>query len=158
MESRVSDRGPVRVRAVAIVVRDGKVLFLRHRHPDPNREYWVLPGGGVQPGESAQDAVVRELAEEARLSARVVRLVYVTDRPHGVPGPEIAFYFLCHLDGDPVPSGELLHRREYVDEFVFADPAEVAGRRLFPELLRERLPVDVPAGFPGAPLYIVDAR
>jgi len=152
------ERAGIRVRAVAIVVRGGKVLFLRHRHPDPQREYWVLPGGGVQPGESAQHAVVRELAEEARLSARAVRLVYITDRPNGVPGPEIAFYFLCELDGDPVPGAELLHRKEYVDEFVFAEPADVASRRLFPELLRERLPADVAAGFPGSPIYIVDAR
>lgn len=148
----------IRIRAVAVVVRNGKVLFLRHCHPDANREYWVLPGGRVQPGESAQDAVVRELAEEAQLRARAVRLVYVTDRPNGVPGPEIAFYFLCELDGEPVPGGELLRRKDFTDEFVFADPAEVARRRLFPELLRERLPTDVSAGFPAAPLYIVDFR
>lgn len=51
--------------AVAAIVRDGRVL-LGHRHP-LRRWYpdcWDLIGGHLEPGESAEDAIVRECREE----------------------------------------------------------------------------------------------
>ncbi|MGC8832448.1 MAG: NUDIX hydrolase [Armatimonadota bacterium] len=146
----------IRVRAVAVVPRRSTILFLRHSHQDPEREYWVLPGGGVNPGESAVDAVLRELREEAGLRAHVEKLLYVTDRPNGVPGPEIAFYFLCRTTEEPTPGAELLTREGYKDEFVFANPAEVAKLRLFPPFLRRILPTDAAEGFPNPPVYLVE--
>lgn len=158
-QAEASTAGPenhIRVRAVAVVPRGDTILFLRHSHQDPGREYWVLPGGGVNPGESAVDAVLRELREEAGLQAHVEKLLYVTDRPNGVPGPEIAFYFLCRTTGEPTPGAELLTREGYKDEFVFANPAEVAKLRLFPSFLRRILPADAAEGFPNPPVYLVE--
>jgi 8-oxo-dGTP diphosphatase len=41
-----------------------KERFLLCRHEKPGREYWLLPGGGVNSGESLVDALHRELSEE----------------------------------------------------------------------------------------------
>jgi len=43
------------------------------------RVFWTLPGGGAEPGETFAAAAERELAEEALLSARIVRQLYVRD-------------------------------------------------------------------------------
>ena len=55
----------MRSRAVAVVVRDGHVLVIRRRKG--GREYTVLPGGGIEAGESPRAACLRELREETGL-------------------------------------------------------------------------------------------
>jgi 8-oxo-dGTP diphosphatase len=54
-----------RIRVSAILLWKDRVLLCRHEKPD--KEYWLLPGGGVNSGESLVDALHRELAEELGL-------------------------------------------------------------------------------------------
>ena len=56
-----------RIRVSAILRWKGRVLLCRHEKP--GKEYWLLPGGGVNPGESLIDALRRELAEEIGMDA-----------------------------------------------------------------------------------------
>jgi len=51
-----------RIRVSAILRWQGRILLCRHEKPE--KEYWLLPGGGVNSGESLVDALHRELAEE----------------------------------------------------------------------------------------------
>src|SRR3954452_19239223 len=63
------------VRCVGAVVRDSAgLLLLIRRANDPGRGLWSLPGGRVEPGETDEQAVVREVAEETGLTVTVGRL------------------------------------------------------------------------------------
>jgi 8-oxo-dGTP diphosphatase len=75
LAARATDRP--RVRVAAFMVLDGKVVLVRHRAGDA--VYHLLPGGGVSWGETLQDALLREIAEETGLAARIGRLLYVND-------------------------------------------------------------------------------
>ena len=58
-----------RIRVSAILRWQGRVLLCRQEKP--NKEYWLLPGGGVDSGESLIEALRRELREELGIEADV---------------------------------------------------------------------------------------
>ncbi len=60
----MSDGPRIRVAAL-ILAEDGRAVFVRHRRGDS--VYHLLPGGGVERGESLRDALMREVREETGL-------------------------------------------------------------------------------------------
>lgn len=63
---------PALIPCVGAVVRDdlGRLLLVRRGH-EPGLGQWSIPGGRVEPGETAEQAVLRELAEETNLRGEV---------------------------------------------------------------------------------------
>jgi len=58
----------------AAIFRDGKVLIVRRARP-PAHGLYTLPGGGVELGETLEQAVIREVCEETTLEIEPVGLV-----------------------------------------------------------------------------------
>ncbi len=64
--------GPaLRFVAAGLIVRDGEVLIGQRRAGQPMGLLWEFPGGKIEPGESPQEALARELAEELGIHAEV---------------------------------------------------------------------------------------
>jgi 8-oxo-dGTP diphosphatase len=65
-------------RVCAAIIQNGSVLMVHHQHD--GRSYWTLPGGGVEPNETLEEAVIREVREETNLQASVDRLLFTDGR------------------------------------------------------------------------------
>jgi 8-oxo-dGTP diphosphatase len=77
-----------RRRVAAAIVQEDRVLMVRERNRGPTGrhdglEFWTLPGGGVEAGESDDEAVCREVREEVGLRVRSSRRLYEFSYPSG---------------------------------------------------------------------------
>ena len=102
--------GP-RVPCVGAVVRDAEGrLLLVQRANEPGRGLWSVPGGRVEPGETAREAVVREVAEETGLPVVVTGLAGVVERAAPGGGVYVIEDFTARLapgtDPDALRSGD----------------------------------------------------
>ena len=100
------------VPAVSVVVPDGQGRILLIRRTDNN--YWSIPGGGMEPGESVRQAAVREVREETGINCEVTGLVGIYSNPGHVAaytdGEVRQEFSICLtariLDGSPRTSSE----------------------------------------------------
>lgn len=124
------DRTRVEEKAYAYVVSDGQLLVFDHPNPDAGVQ---VPKGGVEPGESPRDAVVRELREESGLTDIAVESLIAEDEwphPEKPKAYRRYFYRVTPTNGTPAAwthevtgSGED-EGMEYA--YFWTDPAEVS--------------------------------
>ena len=57
--------------AAAVIGRDGKILIARRKRSDTMGGYWEFPGGKVEPGETPEMCLKRELKEEFGIDAEI---------------------------------------------------------------------------------------
>jgi 8-oxo-dGTP diphosphatase len=93
--------GIVRVAAAVIVRPDGQVLLAQRPPGKPYAGYWEFPGGKLEPGESARDALARELHEELGLNVRRaapwITQAFVYPHAH----VRLEFFRVFAWDGEP---------------------------------------------------------
>ena len=90
----------IEVAAAAIVVA-GRVLAARRTHPADVAGGWELPGGKLRAGETAEQAVVREVREE--IGCRVDVLRPLAGRTQIKPGYELTAHLVRWVSGEPEP-------------------------------------------------------
>jgi 8-oxo-dGTP diphosphatase len=81
--------------------RDGRLLLIKRGH-EPGAGLWSLPGGRIEPGETHQQAVAREILEETGLRVECRRLLGTAE----LPGPDGAVIHVSDYLAE-VTDGEL---------------------------------------------------
>lgn len=140
----MTGHGPRRLPGVAaaVIVRDSRVLLVRRRVREGDLS-WQFPAGGIEPGESAERAAVREAAEETGLTVGAVRLL--GRRVHPLTGRAVS-YVACEVRAGVACAGTAA--ADAGDE----ETAEVAWAA------REEIPRYVPYGLFDPVQAWLDAR
>lgn len=121
----------IRVRVTIILKRsDGRICFVRHRKND--RVYWLLPGGGQAPLESATEAAERELMEELKIKAESFSLVFIRESMNAEIGRHIQFLVFAGENPDFSTLGD--GEDERVEGFDFFDAEEIKAKPVYPAM------------------------
>ena len=94
------DLAQFRIGVSAVILQEGRVLLAHRRDID----WWNLPGGGMELGETVEETLYREVREETGLDVEIEQLVGVYSKPQK---QEIVLSFRCHIvAGEPTATAE----------------------------------------------------
>ncbi|MGB8346057.1 MAG: NUDIX domain-containing protein [Ktedonobacteraceae bacterium] len=139
---------PHGIRAVGILIHNGAILLMRRSHNE--REYYTFPGGGVEIGETIEEAVIREILEETSISVSIKRLLY----HHDLIGDSDHFFYECaYLSGDLALGGEELEKTKQGDihEPLWIPLSALPKMILYPLEVRDWILEDATSGFQHEP-------
>lgn len=137
-----------RIRASGICIRDNTILLIHRINLElekEKQEYYVIPGGGVEEGETVEGAVVREMKEETSLDVTVGELFYELEDYDG-QGAFLKYYaYMCEsphgevkLEGSSVEEVEMKGGLQFFDP-VWVPFSEIKNIVLYPKQVQEEL-------------------
>ena len=91
----------IRIRVAVAIVRDGKMLLVQHEKN--GRRYWLVPGGGLEFGETIEECGKRELREEASLDVKIGDLLFTSE---SIPPDGHRHVLNLYYEGQVVGNGE----------------------------------------------------
>lgn len=130
-------------RAGGLLFKANKILLI-HRIKD-RKEYWVIPGGGVEAGENFEEAIKREMFEEASVAVEIKEKALEFESTF-VKGAKEVYFILNLVAGEPKlnPEGPeairmLQSNQENFYELVWVPLSEISNYLLCPEEVKQYL-------------------
>ncbi|WP_428234883.1 NUDIX domain-containing protein [Gracilimonas sp.] len=128
----------VRVRSCGLLLKDEKLLLVELMSPVTNEWTWIPPGGGVEFGESLEDALIREFEEETGIQISVSKQVHTNEVIHGSIHA-IEFYHRVNQKGGELVLGndpELDPDKQIIRNIGFFDRQEIEEMTTAPEYIK----------------------
>lgn len=156
-----------KIRVSGFIAADDRILLVRQRRAAST--YWLLPGGGVERGETLTAALEREVMEECGITARSsgppLAVVQTISPDEGAARHLIQIVFpMGVLEGDPPSRQEILtsaHVDPAIEEISWFDRTAISGLILhppIPHLILAWLDPDTGVGrVPPGPCVVTDA-
>jgi mutator protein MutT len=138
MPQKPNSTAPRRLKVLAAVIENGgRILIARRKNTDRFGGQWEFPGGKLEPGETPELCLERELMEEFGIASRIGRRLGSAKADSPDYAIRLDAYEAFHLAGE-------FELREH-DEIRWAAPSELAGydltepdRRLLGQIMKRR--------------------
>lgn len=133
---------PIRNSAKAIIIKDNKILLTKNKNTFG--EFYLLPGGGQNAGETISDALIRECIEEISTEVKIKELKFVRDyigKNHQFSDfdkdiHQIEYMFLCEIDKEYI-----INNGNYPDVYQigveWVDLSELKNILIYPQILSD---------------------
>lgn len=145
-----------RINTRAIIWNEDKLLAVKHLSANGEESsYWALPGGGLDPLESLEAGIVRELLEETGVVAKIGRIILGQQLRSSRTGFDEELEFFFHItnpeDFMSIDLSQTTHGAQEISRIEFIDPR---SENILPEFLQT---VDIASYInSNKPLHIVD--
>ena len=87
---------------VVILDKENRILMVKQHHDE--KDIWMVPGGGIEEGESSMAAAVREMKEETGLDVEIDRLIWHTEEV-SARGQRFVNFFMGRIKGGELTLG-----------------------------------------------------
>ena len=123
---------------VVILDKENRILMVKQHHDE--KDIWMVPGGGIEEGESSMAAAVREMKEETGLDVEIDRLIWHTEEV-SARGQRFVNFFMGRIKGGELTLGadpEFDNEHQVLREVRFMSREEIEQvEHLHPEYLRD---------------------
>lgn len=123
---------------VVILDKENSILMVKQHHDE--KDIWMVPGGGIEEGESSMAAAVREMKEETGLDVEIDRLIWHTEEV-SARGQRFVNFFMGRIKGGELTLGadpEFDNEHQVLREVRFMSREEIEQvEHLYPEYLRD---------------------
>lgn len=151
---------PIRNSAKAIIIKDGKLLCIK-KESETGEIYYILPGGGQEPGENLFEALIRECREEVNGEIEIGELRFIRDyigKNHEFKEKHAEFHglnlmFICNIkNANDIKNGCIPDDKQVGIEWL--DIKNLPQYNLYPKVLKTLIKQD---GIEG-PIYLGDVN
>ena len=124
----------IRIRVAVIVQKDHKVLLVQHSKND--KKYWLLPGGGLEYGETIEQCAIRELKEETNLDVEPGEFIFMNE---SIPKEKYRHVVNLYYSGKVVGGSLMLGEDQVLEDVRFVDISKIPDLLFYPNVKQELL-------------------
>lgn len=137
-----------RIRVGVVLPHEDQILLVRHRKQD--KTYWMLPGGGLDYGETFAQCAEREVLEETGLSIKAERVLYLSEAicPRG-SRHILNVFMLGRLEGGSL----MVPHEDVIEEVGFRPVSGLEALTLYPAIAPQIIETHR-AGYPEGIRYL----